>query len=75
MEVAKGIVRAQLWTGGFYWIETKGTIASREQAPILVGNHTCFMDPVYLFSNIAAPAVRIESKNVVRSSLRLWRHA
>lgn len=41
--------RVNLFACGFQWIHMKGTPAPRDEAPILVTNHTTFADPLFLF--------------------------
>ncbi|CAI5995458.1 unnamed protein product [Closterium sp. NIES-64] len=46
---AKLLTRGVLFACGYNWIEVKGKVASRAEAPILVCNHVTFVDPVFLF--------------------------
>ncbi|CAI5510212.1 unnamed protein product [Closterium sp. Naga37s-1] len=46
---AKLLTRGVLLACGYNWIEVKGKIASRAEAPIIVCNHVTFVDPVFLF--------------------------
>ncbi|CAI5477243.1 unnamed protein product [Closterium sp. Yama58-4] len=45
----KLLTRGVLFACGYNWIEVKGRVASRAEAPIIVCNHVTFVDPIYLF--------------------------
>ena len=51
------LVRALLFCFGYYWIPTKGKPASCKDAPMVVANHTSFLDPIYLCGAIFPMAV------------------
>lgn len=53
--VIKGCVRVVLFALGYYWIRYKGVPSSREDAPMVVCNHSTFLDPLVL-GLIFAPA-------------------
>jgi lysophosphatidylcholine acyltransferase / lyso-PAF acetyltransferase len=40
--------RVILFALGFIWIRTEGKRASRKAAPVVIGNHTTFIDPLYM---------------------------
>ncbi|KAL3680291.1 hypothetical protein R1sor_023247 [Riccia sorocarpa] len=41
--------RALLFACGIHWIHIKGKPAPRDQAPIIVSNHTSFVDGIFIF--------------------------
>ncbi len=51
------LVRCLLFCFGYYWIPTKGKPASCKDAPMVVANHTSFLDPIYLCGAIFPMAV------------------
>ena len=55
--------RIQYFFFGFHWVQTKGKLASREEAPVLVvAPHTSFFDPVIaFFTGLPSGLNRIEN--------------
>ena len=49
--------RTFLFTLGFHWISTTGTMATAKEAPIVVCNHTCMIDPFILGYRFCCSAV------------------
>ena len=55
---------------GYWWINTKGTPAKANEAPIIVGNHTSFIEPIFLGSTFLCFGVsRIENGNFLKTKL------
>eukprot|EP01091_Cochliopodium_minus_P009890 TRINITY_DN2535_c0_g1_i1.p1 TRINITY_DN2535_c0_g1~~TRINITY_DN2535_c0_g1_i1.p1 ORF type:complete len:335 (-),score=77.28 TRINITY_DN2535_c0_g1_i1:72-1076(-) len=51
---------------GFYWVNVKGKPARREDAPVVVGNHTSWIDPILFESQqICSPVSKIENSKVL----------
>eukprot|EP01091_Cochliopodium_minus_P007872 TRINITY_DN1775_c0_g1_i4.p1 TRINITY_DN1775_c0_g1~~TRINITY_DN1775_c0_g1_i4.p1 ORF type:complete len:544 (+),score=136.37 TRINITY_DN1775_c0_g1_i4:153-1784(+) len=42
---------------GFYWINVKGKPASRNEAPVVVGNHTSWIEPILMTSQLCPMTV------------------
>ncbi len=53
--------RLLLFSCGVVWISVKGKKASSKDAPIVIANHRCFMDPIYLVSQTGASPVSADS--------------
>jgi lysophosphatidylcholine acyltransferase/lyso-PAF acetyltransferase len=49
--------RIFLFSMGFHWIETRGKMATTKEAPIVVANHTCMIDPFILGHMYCSSAV------------------
>jgi len=49
--------RSFLFCLGFHWIEVRGKPATTEEAPIVVCNHTCMIDPFILGHMLSTSAV------------------
>ena len=45
---ARLLLRSLLFAWGFHWIKVKGKRASAKEAPVIVPNHVCFIEPLYL---------------------------
>ena len=55
-------LRSLLFTMGFYHIKTKGRRATAKEAPIVLCNHVCFVEPVILLMYfLAGPVGAIEN--------------
>ena len=61
--------RAILFWFGYYYIPSKGRIASVKEAPIVVANHTTFLEPLYLLSRF----VRVATDPLPRA-FWTWEH-
>jgi lysophosphatidylcholine acyltransferase/lyso-PAF acetyltransferase len=48
--------RGVLFGLGYHWIPTKGSLAPREIAPVVVANHMSYTDPVFMFFRLL-PAI------------------
>lgn len=56
------LMRFQLFLLGYHWIDIKGRAAPRKEAPVLIANHTSFVDPLYMATfHAAAPVSRAEN--------------
>jgi lysophosphatidylcholine acyltransferase/lyso-PAF acetyltransferase len=61
--VVKPIFRVILFVLGFYWIPVKGTVESKERAPIFVSNHISAFDGFVLGYYLdCSPTIRHESE-------------
>ena len=49
--------RSFLFAMGFHWITVRGKMATTEEAPIVVSNHTCMIDPFILGQMYCSSAV------------------
>jgi 1-acyl-sn-glycerol-3-phosphate acyltransferase len=49
--------RGLLFAVGVVWISVKGKRAKAKDAPLLISNHVCFMDPIFLVSQTGASPV------------------
>jgi 1-acyl-sn-glycerol-3-phosphate acyltransferase len=49
--------RILLFCVGVAWISVKGKRASSKEAPLIIGNHRCFMDPIFIVSQTFASPV------------------
>jgi 1-acyl-sn-glycerol-3-phosphate acyltransferase len=59
------IVRVELAILSFWWVETKGTLAPRSRAPIIVSNHVGFVEPMLLMAVTgASPLTAAENNNI-----------
>lgn len=59
------LMRFQLFLLGYHWIDIKGRAAPRKEAPVLIANHTSFVDPLYMATfHAAAPVSRAENASM-----------
>mmetsp|Transcript_23659 Transcript_23659/g.49280 ORF Transcript_23659/g.49280 Transcript_23659/m.49280 type:complete len:580 (+) Transcript_23659:199-1938(+) len=53
--------RVLLFSVGVVWISVKGKPASSKDAPMIIANHRCFMDPIFIVSQTGACPVSASS--------------
>eukprot|EP01116_Phalansterium_solitarium_P008168 TRINITY_DN2157_c0_g1_i2.p1 TRINITY_DN2157_c0_g1~~TRINITY_DN2157_c0_g1_i2.p1 ORF type:complete len:512 (-),score=222.57 TRINITY_DN2157_c0_g1_i2:124-1659(-) len=61
MPLLRGLARLMLFVWGYHYIPVKGRAVGREQAPIVVANHTTFVDVYWMFYAYGACPVAKEA--------------